>query len=44
MTPVDIYAGRSKMILRKQEGIEHKTRQISRLQNLKNWEVESVCN
>ena len=44
LTPADVYAGQSKRILNKRAEIKQKTMQIRRQYNLKNWEVESVCN
>jgi putative transposase len=44
LTPADVYAGRSIKILNAREEIKQKTLQIRRLYNLKNREVENVCN
>jgi putative transposase len=44
LTPADVYAGRSRKILNKREEIKQKTLQIRRMHNLKNREVENVCN
>ena len=44
LTPADVYAGRSRKILNKREEIKQKTLQIRPMHNLKNWEVENVCN
>jgi transposase InsO family protein len=44
LTPADVYAGRSVKILNKREEIKQKTMQNRRIHNLKNREVENVCN
>lgn len=44
LTPADVYAGQAKRILNKREEIKHKTLQIRRQYNLKNREVDNVCN
>ena len=44
LTPADVYAGRTEIVLNEREEIKQKTMKMRRFKNLKNHEVEMVCN
>jgi transposase InsO family protein len=44
LTPADLFAGRRQAILEKREEIKRKTMNLRRINNLKNYNVEMVCN
>ena len=44
LTPADVYGGRREKILSKREEIKHRTMNLRRQVNLKNYESEMVCN